>query len=85
MSGNTLNALLNRAGTTLGTPPHGYHAAFSTVLNERADCRWREAGHKGASPDRAILNLMLVHIPNCPLTPRVLSGRRGAQIRCIKR
>jgi len=28
-----------------------------------ADREWREAGHKGASPDRAIIDLMLAHVP----------------------
>jgi len=32
-------------------------------MNERADRQWREAGHKGASPDRAIIDLMLAHVP----------------------
>lgn len=63
MSENTLNALLKRAGYHARHVPHGFRAAFSTVMNERADRRWREAGHKGASPDRAIIDLMLAHVP----------------------
>lgn len=63
MSENTLNALLKRAGYHARHVPHGFRAAFSTVMNERADRQWREAGHKGASPDRAIIDLMLAHVP----------------------
>jgi integrase len=63
MSENTLNALLKRAGYHARHVPHGFRAAFSTVMNERADREWREAGHKGASPDRAIIDLMLAHVP----------------------
>lgn len=63
MSENTLRALLIRAGYYQRHVPHGFRAAFSTIMNERADREWRETGHKGASPDRAILDLMLAHVP----------------------
>lgn len=62
-SENTLNALLMRAGYHARHVPHDGRAAFSTVMNERAVRQWREAGHKGASPDRAINDLMLAHVP----------------------
>lgn len=63
MSENTLRALLIRAGYYQRHVPHGFRAAFSTIMNERADREWRESGHKGASPDRAIIDLMLAHVP----------------------
>lgn len=62
MSENTLRALLIRAGYYQRHVPHGFRAAFSTIMNERADREWRESGHKGASPDRAIIDLMLAHV-----------------------
>ncbi|MGI4947395.1 MAG: tyrosine-type recombinase/integrase [Janthinobacterium lividum] len=63
ISENTLRALLIRAGYYQRHVPHGFRAAFSTFMNERADRAWREAGHKDASPDRAIIDLMLAHVP----------------------
>ncbi|MHA0333706.1 tyrosine-type recombinase/integrase [Sphingomonas aquatilis] len=63
MSDNTLRALLIRAGYYQRHVPHGFRAAFSTIMNERADREWRETGHQGASPDRAIIDLMLAHVP----------------------
>ena len=63
ISENTLRALLIRAGYYQRHVPHGFRAAFSTYMNERADRAWREAGHKDASPDRAIIDLMLAHVP----------------------
>jgi len=63
ISENTLNALLKRAGYQNRHVPHGFRAAFSTIMNERTDRAWREAGHKDASPDRAIIDLMLAHVP----------------------
>lgn len=63
MSENTLRALLIRGGYYQRHVPHGFRAAFSTIMNERADREWRETGHKGASPDRAIIDLMLAHVP----------------------
>lgn len=63
MSENTLRALLIRAGYYQRHVPHGFRAAFSTIMNERCERAWRAAGHTGASPDRAIIDLMLAHIP----------------------
>src|SRR5690606_36752870 len=63
MSENTLRALLIRAGYGGIHVPHGFRAAFSTIMNERADRQWRAAGHKDISPDRAIIDLMLAHVP----------------------
>lgn len=63
MSENTLRELLIRGGYGGKHVPHGFRAAFSTIMNERADRVWRAAGHAGASPDRAIIDLMLAHVP----------------------
>lgn len=63
MSENTLRALLIRAGYYQRHVPHGFRSAFSTIMNERVERQWRESGHSGASPDRAIIDLMLSHIP----------------------
>lgn len=63
MSENTLRALLIRAGYAGRHVPHGFRAAFSTIMNEIADRAWREQGGSGLSPDRAIIDLMLAHIP----------------------
>jgi integrase len=64
MSENTLRALLIRAGYYQRHVPHGFRSAFSTIMNERCERAWRKAGHKGASPDRAIIDLMLAHVPS---------------------
>jgi integrase len=51
MSENALGYLLNRAGYHHRHVPHGWRAAFSTIMNE-------------ASPaDRAVIDLMLAHVP----------------------
>lgn len=63
MSENTLRALLIRAGYYQRHVPHGFRAAFSTIMNERCERAWRASGHSGASPDRAIIDLMLAHVP----------------------
>ncbi len=63
MSENTLRALLIRAGYYQRHVPHGFRSAFSTIMNERVERAWRTAGHKNAAPDRAIIDLMLAHVP----------------------
>ena len=63
ISENTLRALLIRAGYYQRHVPHGFRAAFSTIMNERADREWRARGGEGSSPDRAIIDLMLAHVP----------------------
>lgn len=63
MSENTLRALLIRAGYYQRHVPHGFRSAFSTIMNARCERAWRAAGHNGASPDRAIIDLMLAHVP----------------------
>jgi integrase len=54
ISENTLRALLIRAGYYQRHVPHGFRAAFSTIMNERPD---RQEG------DRAVIDLMLAHMP----------------------
>jgi len=56
MSGNALGYLLNRAGYHGHHVPHGFRAAFSTIMNE-----WVE--RHGKESDRAIIDLMLAHVP----------------------
>ncbi|WP_260597844.1 tyrosine-type recombinase/integrase [Sphingomonas endolithica] len=54
ISENTLRALLIRAGYYQRHVPHGFRAAFSTIMNQHPD---REEG------DRAVIDLMLAHVP----------------------
>lgn len=56
ISENTIRALLIRAGYHQRHVPHGWRAAFSTIMNEKAD---REGRHG----DRKIIDLMLAHVP----------------------
>jgi len=56
MSENALGYLLNRAGYHGRHVPHGFRAAFSTIMNE-----WVKS--HGRSDDRAVIDLMLAHIP----------------------
>lgn len=56
MSENALGYLLNRVGYHGRHVPHGFRAAFSTIMNE-----WAKA--HGRSDDRAVIDLMLAHIP----------------------
>ncbi|GGE74934.1 tyrosine-type recombinase/integrase [Sphingomonas prati] len=56
MSENAIGYLLNRAGYHHRHVPHGWRAAFSTIMNE-----W--AKHSGNPDDRAVIDLMLAHVP----------------------
>jgi integrase len=56
MSENAIGYLLNRAGYHGHHVPHGFRAAFSTIMNE-----WAE--RKGKPSDRKIIDLMLAHVP----------------------
>ncbi len=56
MSENALGYLLNRAGYHGRHVPHGFRAAFSTIMNE-----WALA--HGRPDDRAVIDLMLAHVP----------------------
>ena len=54
LSENTLRTLLIRAGYYQRHVPHGFRAAFSTFMNERPEHR---------PGDRAVIDLMLAHVP----------------------
>jgi integrase len=56
MSENALGYLLNRAGYHGRHVPHGFRAAFSTIMNEWGNTHGRE-------DDRAVIDLMLAHVP----------------------
>jgi integrase len=56
MSDNTLRQLLIRAGYFQRHVPHGFRAAFSTIMNERLK-------EQGRGDDRAVVDLMLAHVP----------------------
>ena len=56
MSENAIGYLLNRAGYHGHHVPHGFRAAFSTIMNEWAERRGKEL-------DRQIIELMLAHVP----------------------
>ena len=56
MSENTLRALLIRAGYYQRHVPHGFRSAFSTIMNEHAHANGRPG-------DRAVIDLMLAHVP----------------------
>lgn len=57
LSENAIGYLYNRCGYHGRHVPHGWRAAFSTIMNERAE----RAGRAG---DRAVIDLMLAHIPS---------------------
>ncbi|MFW2831677.1 tyrosine-type recombinase/integrase [Sphingomonas sp. ID0503] len=57
MSENTLRALLIRAGYHQRHVPHGFRAAFSTIMNERP-ANLRQDG------DRHVIDMMLAHTPS---------------------
>jgi integrase len=56
MSENAIGYLLNRAGYHGHHVPHGFRAAFSTIMNE-----WAE--RHGKDHDRKVIDLMLAHAP----------------------
>jgi integrase len=56
MSENAIGYLLNRSGYHGHHVPHGWRAAFSTVMNE-----WAKLN--GRPDDREVIDLMLAHIP----------------------
>jgi len=65
ISEGTLRALLIRAGYGGRHVPHGFRAAFSTIMNERP-------AEQRQDNDRAVVDLMLAH------TPEHKSGSEGA-------
>lgn len=56
ISENAIGYLLNRAGYHGRHVPHGFRAAFSTIMNE-----WAE--RNGKEHDRKVIDLMLAHVP----------------------
>lgn len=56
MSENAIGYLLNRAGYHGRHVPHGFRAAFSSIMNE-----WAE--RHGKEHDRKVIDLMLAHVP----------------------
>ena len=56
MSENAIGYLLNRAGYHGHHVPHGFRAAFSTIMNELAE-------REGKKHDRMIIDIMLAHVP----------------------
>jgi integrase len=56
MSENAIGYLYNRVGFHGRHVPHGWRAAFSTIMNERAE-------RLGRPTDRAVIDLMLAHLP----------------------
>ncbi|MDB5579218.1 MAG: integrase [Bradyrhizobium sp.] len=56
MSENAIGYLLNRAGYHGHYVPHGFRAAFSTIMND-----WAE--REGKDHDRQVIDLMLAHMP----------------------
>ncbi len=56
MSENAIGYLLNRTGYHGRHVPHGFRAAFSTIMNE-----WAE--REGKEHDRQVIDLMLAHVP----------------------
>ncbi|OJU16265.1 MULTISPECIES: integrase arm-type DNA-binding domain-containing protein [unclassified Sphingomonas] len=56
MSENAIGYLLNRVGYHGHHVPHGFRAAFSTIMNE-----WAE--RHGKAHDRSVIDLMLAHVP----------------------
>ena len=56
MSENAIGYFYNRAGFQGRHVPHGWRATFSTIMNERAE-------REGTASDRAVIDLMLAHVP----------------------
>jgi integrase len=56
MSENAIGYLYNRVGFKDRHVPHGWRATFSTLMNEQAEREER-------SSDRAVIDLMLAHVP----------------------
>ena len=70
----TLSGALHRAGYKTKHVPHGWRAAFSTIMNER----YRE--------DQAVIDLMLAHIPRNTVEAaynRALHIKRRRELACI--
>lgn len=70
LSENAIGYLYNRSGWHGRHVPHGWRAAFSTIMNERAKLA-------GIAGDREVIDLMLGHIP------QGTSGSEGAYNRAL--
>lgn len=70
LSENAIGYLYNRAGWHGRHVPHGWRAAFSTIMNERAKLA-------GIAGDREVIDLMLGHVPEGT------SGSEGAYNRAL--
>jgi integrase len=56
ISENAIGYLYNRVGFQGRHVPHGWRASFSTIMNELAE-------REGRGSDRAVIDLMLAHVP----------------------
>jgi len=63
MSENAIGYLYNRVGFHGQHVPHGWRAAFSTIMNEKAERDARAAGQRLlAELDARVIDLMLAHV-----------------------
>jgi len=63
MSENAIGYLYNRVGFHGRHVPHGWRAAFSTIMNEKAERDARASGQKvHAELDAKVIDLMLAHV-----------------------
>lgn len=62
MSGDALRMAYRRLGYGDDHVPHGWRAAFSTIMNARAKAAVK-AGDVSRAGDRQIIDLMLAHVP----------------------
>jgi len=62
MSGDALRMAYRRLGYGAEHVPHGWRAAFSTIMNARAKAAVK-AGDAHRANDRQIIDLMLAHVP----------------------
>lgn len=76
LSENAIGYLYNRVGWHRRHVPHGWRAAFSTVMNERAIAA-------GRSEDRQIIDLMLAHTPENKVESAYNRARFMARRRAI--
>ena len=64
MSENAIGYLYNRVGFHGRHVPHGWRAAFSTIMNEKAERDARAGVQKAhAALDAKVIDLMLAHVP----------------------
>jgi integrase len=64
LSENAIGYLYNRVGYHGRHVPHGWRAAFSTIMNEKAERDARAIGQKAhAQLDARVIDMMLAHVP----------------------